>query len=252
VLSLPFMIVTAALGAGPRGFLAANVMGFAGTIVIMLVLLFPQSPGLFRFEFDVFKQTFSYSTRAYLATLAGFVVLRMNVFTLGAVSGPEQVGFYSIASQISDPIAILPQSIALVLFPRLAALQAGRLRTTMGHAVGTGLVLGAICLGLWIFADPAIRFAFGLRFAPAAPVLRAMLPGVLFLGIMSVVSQYLAASGFPISVVLAWIGAVAVSGLLGRTLVASYGAFGAAATLSATYALLLIVLSGLCWRHHHE
>ena len=32
------------------------------------------------------------------------------------VAGPAQVGYYSVASQISDTLAILPQSIAVVLF----------------------------------------------------------------------------------------------------------------------------------------
>ena len=251
-LALPFMVIAAVLGSGPRGFLAANLVGTGGTIVVMLVLLRRQSPGLFRFTFDVLALTFKYSAKAYLATLAGFIVLRMNVFLLHAVAGPEQVGYYSIASQISDPIAILPQSIALVLFPQLAALRVGRLRATLRHAAGTALVLALICTALWVFADPAIRLAFGVRFAPAAPVLRAMLPGVVLLGVLSVVSQYLAASGFPPSVVLSWFGAVAVSGTLGRVLVVRYGAFGAAETLSITYALLLIVLLWLCWRNHHH
>jgi O-antigen/teichoic acid export membrane protein len=65
---------------------------------------------------------------------------------------------------------------------------------------------------------------------------------------MSVVSQYLAASGFPVAVVVAWVAAVGVSAGLGRTLVIRFGAMGAAATLSVTYGALLTALILLCWR----
>src|SRR5207249_1798368 len=180
--------------------------------------------------------------------LAGFIVLRLNVFTLQALSGAEQVGYYSVASQISDTLAVLPQSIALVLFPRLAAATTGRFRATMRDAVRTAVLLAFICGVMWAVADPAIRLAFGARFAPAAPVLRAMLPGVLLLGVTAVVSQYLAASGFPGSVVVAWFATIALSAGLGRALVVRYGAIGAAACLSVTYAALFIVLVYLCWR----
>jgi O-antigen/teichoic acid export membrane protein len=246
--ALPFMLVAAAMGAGSRGFLVASGAGAGITVLFLWRRLAANAGESIRFRPEVFTHTFSYSTKAYLATLAGFVVLRMNVFTLRALAGPEQVGYYSIASQICDPIAILPQSIALVLFPRLAAATSGRLRATVDNALRMGGLLAAICLGVALCAGPAIRLAFGARFAPAVPVVIAMLPGVLCLGVMSIMSQYLAASGFPPSVVVSWLAAVAISGSLGFLLIARMGAVGAAAAVSVTYAGLLVVLVVLCWR----
>jgi O-antigen/teichoic acid export membrane protein len=242
------MIVAGLLHTGPNGFLAATVVGWAAALGVMAWLLVRDSNGRFGFRPDVFGFTFGYSLKAYLATLAGFLVLRMNVFTLHALSGVEQVGIYSVASQIADTLSILPQSTALVLFPRLAACRSGQLKTTMRHAVRTGGLLALACAAVWVFADFGIRIAFGPRFAAAAPVLRAMLPGVLLLGVMGIVSQYLAANAFPAPVVVAWLAAVGLTGVLGRVLVGQYGAVGAAATLSVVYAVLLLALGVLCWR----
>jgi antigen flippase len=244
---LPFIVVAALLGCGPAGFLIASLLAWTATISIMVVLLFRQSSGVGRFRSDVFLTTCRYSTKVYLATLASFVVLRMNVFILHAVGGPEQVGFYSVASQIADTLSILPQSIATVLFPRLVTSQGGRFKATMRDAGRTAAILSVVCAGVWMLADPAIQLAFGPRFAPAAPVLRAMLPAVFFLGVMSVVSQYLAACGFPISVVVCWLAAVVVCGGAGHSLIGRYGAAGASAALSVTYAVLLVALLVLCW-----
>ena len=242
------MIVAGLLHTGPTGFLAATAAGWAAALAVMVWLLVRDANGRFRFQRDVFGFTFGYSLKAYLATLAGFLVLRMNVFTLHAMSGVEQVGYYSVASQIADTLSILPQSTALVLFPRLAACRSGQLKTMMRHAVRTGGLLAFGCAAVWLFADFGIRVAFGAKFAAAAPVLRAMLPGVLLLGVMGIVSQYLAANAFPVPVVVAWLAAVALTGVLGRLLVGQYGAVGAAATLSVVYGVLLVALGVLCWR----
>jgi enterobacterial common antigen flippase len=248
VVVLPLILVAAMLHAGPSGFLVASLAGWTLTIAIMLVLLFRQSTGATRFRPDILLTTCSYSTKVYLATLAGFIVLRMNVFILHAVAGAEQVGYYSIASQIADTLAILPQSIATVLFPRLVASRAGRFKATMRDAGRTALLLFAMCAIAWACATPAIHLAFGPRFAPAVPVLRAMLPGVFLLGVMSVVSQYLAASGFPVSVVVCWLASVVLGGGVGYGLIARSGAVGASEALSVTYAALLMALLFLSWR----
>jgi O-antigen/teichoic acid export membrane protein len=245
---LPLLVVAAMMHAGPGGFLAANVLAWAATIAVMLFLLFRQTGQVGRFRPDVFVSTFSYSTKVYVATLAGFLVLRMNVFVVSAGAGIEQVGYYSVASQVADTLAILPQAVATILFPRLVASRSGRLNATMRDAGRIAAVMLIICSAVWMLAEPAIQLAFGAEFAPAAPVLRAILPAVFLLGVMSVVSQYLAASGFPLAVVGCWLGAVALCGSLSRALVAGSGAVGAGQALSVTYAVLLAALLLLCWR----
>lgn len=249
--ALPFMMIAAYWQAGPNGFLAAAVCGTATAVGAMLVLLGPSASKL-RFNADVFVTTFRYSVRAYLVTLAGFLVMRMNVFILHGLAGSTQVGYYSVASQIADTLGILPQSIALVLFPRLAAAAAGRFEVTIRAAARTAALVALICGVAWVAADPAIRVAFGPRFAPAVPVLRAMLPGVFCVGVAAIFSQYLAASGFPVSVVVAWFVTVALSAGIGRVLVASHGAVGAGASLSITYGALLVFMAALCWRVHRR
>jgi O-antigen/teichoic acid export membrane protein len=245
---LPCILVAALLGCGPTGFLTASLAAWSVTVCVMLVLLFRQSSGALTFRSDVFLTTWRYSTKVYIATLAGFLVLRMNVFILNSLGGAEQVGYYSVASQMADTMAILPQSIATVLFPRLVASQADRLKTTMRDAARTAGLLAIACAAVWMLAEPIIQLAFGNQFAPAASILHALLPGVFFLGVMSVVSQYLAASGFPKSVVGCWIGAMALSAVLSHSLIGRHGAVGAAAALSITYAALLMGLLYLCWR----
>jgi len=246
--ALPFMLVAVWFHAGKGGFLLASLLGSLATAVALWRTLRRDADRSVRFRGDAFVATFRYSTKAYLATLAGFLILRINVFLLHAVAGPAAVGQYAVASQIADTLALVPQSIAVVLFPRLAASADKRMRTMGVHGAATAGLLAVMCAATWIAAEWGIRFAFGAAFAPAVAVLRVLLPGVFFLGVLAIVSQYLAASGFPTSVVAAWLVAVAVDAVLARALILRFGAVGAGIALSITYAGLLLVLIALSWR----
>jgi O-antigen/teichoic acid export membrane protein len=249
VIVLPAILAAALLNCGPTGFLVANVLAWALTILVMLRLLFRQSSDVRRFSVNVMVTTCRYSGKVYAATLAGFVVLRMNVFILNAISGAEQVGYYSVASQVADSIGILPQSIATVLFPRLIASSgAGRLAQTMRDVGRTAVLLALVCGAVWLLATPAINLVFGAEFAPAVPILRALLPAVFLLGVTSVVSQYLAATGFPLSVVVCWLIAAVAGSALSYECVTRFGPVGAGHALSLTYAAVFAGLLFLCWR----
>lgn len=244
---LPFLAVAVWLGAGVRGFLLATIVGAIIPAAALWHRLRPRAEwGHLRI--DTFASTFRYAVRAYVVTLASFLVLRINVFLLGALAGSAQVGYYSVASQIADTLAILPQSVAVVLFPRLAASTTGRLRTTLRHAAVGSAPLAAICLVMWVAATPLVAFAFGARFQPAVSVIHALLPGVFLVGIIAIVSQYLAASGFPSAMVASWIVAAAANAAIAAVLVPRYGAVGAGLSLSLIYGGLLVALVAISVR----
>ena len=243
------LVVAAALGAGPRGFVAASTLGWTAVSVALVVALRRGSSASLGFNRPVFREGFRYSLNAYIVTLCGFLVLRSNVFILSALRGPEQVGYYSIASQIADIMGILPQSMALVLFPTLITTEEGRLRTTLRHMMIVGMLLAAGCGIVGILAEPFVRAVFGQKFLAAVPLLRWMLPGVFFVGLTSVVSQYLAASGFPASLVAVWMAGSAAAAGLGWVLIPGSSGAGAAIAVSLTHAGIFIAVLGLSVAH---
>jgi O-antigen/teichoic acid export membrane protein len=244
------LAVAAALHGGPRGFLAASAIGWTLVSIALLRSLRDDSHEPLRFDRAVFGEGFGYALKAYVATLAGFIILRTNVFLLGWLGGAEQVGYYSIASQIADVMSILPQSMALVLFPTLVASAHDRMATTLRQMAVAGGLLLAGCAGVWLLADPFVRTVFGPKFLPAVPALRYMLPGVFFLGLTSVLSQYLAAGGFPRLQSAAWIGGCVVAAAAGRVLIPSAGGAGAALALSITHFAVFVLIAALAVRTH--
>jgi O-antigen/teichoic acid export membrane protein len=228
----------AALGAGPTGFLIASSGGWALVSLALVITLARGADRRIGFDTAVFTDGFRYALKAYVATACGFLIVRSNVFLLGGLVGTEQVGYYSVATQIADVIGILPQSIALVLFPTLITAKTGQFRATLRQLAMVGVLLAVGCAVVALFADPFLRLVFGPRFLPAVPILRWMLPSAFFLGLTSVQSQYLAARGFPSSLVSLWVGGGVAAVVFGRVLIPSGSGVGAAIALSATHAAM--------------
>lgn len=243
------LIAAAALGAGPGGFLAASALGWAAVSVSLLLVIRKETGEGLHFNGCVFRDGFRYALKAYIVSLCGFLVVRSNVLLLSALRGAEQVGYYSVASQIAEVIGILPQSMALVLFPSLIIAKQGQLRTTLRSMTVVALMLAVGCGAVGLLAEPFVRIVFGAKFVEAVPLLRWMLPGVFFLGLTGVLSQYLAAAGFPISLVAVWTLGCAMSAGLGWVMIPVNSAIGAAMALSLTHAAVFVAILGLSLTH---
>lgn len=239
-----------ALALGVAGFLTASAIGWAIVAALLLALLVGREIDL-RFDADVFRRGLGFAAKSYLVVLLGFFVLRANVFLVQHFVGAKELGYYSIAAQVADALVLVPTSVALVLFPRLVSERATSWDSTRRACIATGLFLAGICVVVALVAHPLVRLAFGADFEPAVPVLRLMLPGVLAVGMTTVLSQYLAAIGLPRMLVGVWAGGFAVALLLGALLVRERASEGAAIALSTTYALLFLAML-LTARHYRH
>lgn len=239
---IPALFLAAWLDGSPAALLTGStIVGLVFCVIAGIVLLRKHNFS-FRPRIDIFRLSVNYSFRAFLITLIGYGVARGNVFILQAASGNAEIGFYSIAVQITDALAILPTSIALVIFPRLIRQEESRFSDMLRMAKLVALLGFLACVAAAVLADPFVRLAFGEDFVPSLPVVYAMLPGSLFLGAATIVSQYMAASGMPWRTFLPWIAAGASLFVAAWYLIPRHAAAGAAGALSISYAVLLICM----------
>lgn len=236
---------------GVPGFLAVGACAWSLASTLLLFYLWRLGRPPLRFRGDVFAGGLRYAAKAYLVTALGFLVLRSNVFVLQHYYGSRELGFYSVAAQVGDALAILPASIALVLFPRLVQDPAGRWRSTVRTFWVVAAMLAVACSVAALLAGPFMRVAFGSAFEPAAAVLRLLLPGVFAVGTASVLSQYLAAIGVPRLLVAIWAATLVIVLAVGRILIPHHAGAGAAASLSLAYAALLAMIAALAYHHRH-
>jgi O-antigen/teichoic acid export membrane protein len=203
-----------------------------------------------RANLGLIRQGFGYALRAYLAAALGFLVLRLNAVLLERYADAATLGTWSIAAQLMDVLNIIPGAIALVLLPRIMrADDPYRLMQSQLRIVAAALALACI-LALWLGRD-LITLVYGQRFSGAYEMLLWGLPGAFSLGLISIISQYLAAQGIPSALVWIWVGGLAIEAGLAVRLVPVQGGQGAMASLSAAYVVILGSVWGLAYYISH-
>jgi O-antigen/teichoic acid export membrane protein len=195
-------------GFGPMSLAVASVAGaLAGAIVIMV---FSPPP---RFGFDPVQARALLKFGLPLAGSSFIVFLVGNVdnVIVGHMLGATALGFYVLAWNLSSwPVSMfsLPvRSVAPALFSRL---QHDRAAMHIGFITGVGLLASVavpVCLLMSGSAVPLVGFAYGAKWAPAAPAL-VWLAGVGALRILFELSYdyfvVLARSRVVFTVQLAW------------------------------------------------
>ena len=194
----------------------------------------------------VFRSSIRYATKSYLTLAFCFLVLRADLFMVQHMLGPEQAGYYSIASTMADYASALAAVIGTILFPKLSALTDLREKLTLTRkaAVGTALILVPFLAAASWLARPAVRLLFGQAFLPASLAFVLLMPGMLFLGINAVAVQFLNSIGYPKIVVVIW--GLCCLGNIGANImvIPRYGISGASVVSSVSY--FLACFSILC------
>lgn len=128
---------------------------------------------------ELVREQFRFGTRSSLATLAGYINLRVDVFLISALLGARMLGIYTLAVatgemlwSISLPVVWAAlENIAGDPFEQAAKLAARLMRSVVALQVALGIVL--FVAGPWL-----IVHIYGPAFADAGFVLRILLPGL--------------------------------------------------------------------------
>jgi O-antigen/teichoic acid export membrane protein len=102
-------------------------------------------------------------------------------------------------------------------------------------------VYGAIVLVSAVLAGPVIHLLYGAAFARSASLYRWLAPGVLSLGLVTVLSQHFAGRGFPFQAMAVWFIGLAVNLAINLLFLSSNGTYIAALSSSIAYTLLLVL-----------
>ena len=190
-------------------------------------------PGLLR-------EAASFGGKASLASAVAFLALRVDVFIVAAMLSPALLGIYTLALSSGELIALAGRSLTWSSTGTIATLknEAEAARLTAKVVRGTLYAGLAVALPLFFFGPWAIVAVYGDRFAASGPILRVVLPGLVLYGADGVLSFYLAVrSGKPGTLLVFESISLAACAVLTFAGVLRFGAVGAAAANTLTYAL---------------
>lgn len=164
---------------------------------------------------------------------AGAINSRLDVFMLGVLSTPAQVGIYGLALLLAGMVSMPQMIVNAIIAPRIARLHANGEQDEMQMLVTYGVrisFMGAlVVLGVLVaFGKPAIILAVGPEFVSSWTVALVLSTGFTYLVAMGPVTPVLLMTGKEgVMAQMAWVSA-ALNGVLNFILIQYYGAIGAA------------------------
>jgi O-antigen/teichoic acid export membrane protein len=222
----------------------SNLVG----VCAALYYIHKMTPISFSFNLAGFRESLKYGGKTYLSDLAQYLNYRMDQFLVGYFLGPTALGFYAVAASISEQLWLIPQAIAKVLLPRIAALDSDQANLlTPIIARSTLLITGVIAIGLALLARPFIKLLFGISFAPTVPALLWLLPGTVALGYGKVLVSDLLGRGKPMIALVSSGVSLMFTVLLDILLIPRINISGAAIASSVSYiiATMIVVIAFL-------
>jgi O-antigen/teichoic acid export membrane protein len=195
-----------------------------------------------RFEGGMVRALARFAFVAGFASGISYLNYRADVFVVKHFEGESGVAVYALAVYLAESVWQVSGSLALASYARMGALtrpEAAALTTRiMRHTV---VLLGFICLTLFILAGTLQRYLFGEEYAGMASALRFILPGVLLYGLAQSFSGfYTYQRGMPwVSSVVAGAGLI-LDISLAFALIPRMGVDGAALASAVAYGVAIL------------
>lgn len=247
-LALLAAAIVALMGGDVLAYLGAAAAALAVTSAVGLAALLQRNLPSPSFDVALFQEGIAYAFRAYLAALLGLLQLRIGVVALQHNASLADVGQFSIAAQIADALILVPSTVSLLLFPNLVRARADqRWQATLTTLTRVFLLMLALCVALAMVLPYAIPLIFGPAYDAATWLTIGLLPTVLLVSLQSVVSQFVAAEGYPWGQVRAWLIGFLIAAVLGFALTGPYAGFGVASALLVSNVAVFLLLLREVW-----
>ena len=164
---------------------------------------------------------------------------RMDILMLNQLSSFEQVGYYSLATQIAEQLWHIPFAIEMIILSRSANTTDNQfLHQKVASIFRVSLIFGLISSAILFFIAPfIIPLIFGKEFIPTVTMIRTILPGILILVGFRILNSRLIGMGKPQVAIYTFVPALLINFILNLILLPRYGGLGAAWATNVSYAV---------------
>jgi O-antigen/teichoic acid export membrane protein len=248
-------IVLLVLRLGLRGALGVVVSVRLVMITWLIATIHRGSPMKLRLDWNLFRRMLRYGLQSHVQIIASHFHFKAALYLVAYYLDPAQVAFYSIAARLAEHMMHLPQTLGMVMFPRLAgsdvkrahAITATACRQTLAVTVSAAVALVAV--GRFLIVT-----WYGADYAPAARPLPYVASGIVMMSLYVLLSRNFTSRNKQYVNIFAAYLALGGNLALNVVLIPSYGIVGAAVATLVSYsasAMILFVLflkeSGMAW-----
>jgi O-antigen/teichoic acid export membrane protein len=243
------------LKAGLAGALAVVVAVRLIMITWLVATIHRGSPLNLSFDRDLFRRMIRYGLQSHAQIIASHFHFKAGLYLLAYYLDPAQVAFYSIAARLAEHMMHLPQTLGMVLFPRLAGSDQARAQALTAMACRQTIAITATAGVLLALVGPYLIVTwYGADYAPAAGPLPYVAGGVVMMSLYVLLSRNFTSHNRQIVNIFAAYLALVGNIVLNLILIPRFGILGAAFSTLASYSASSIILfvmflreSGLAW-----
>jgi stage V sporulation protein B len=250
-LKLVFIVSLAWLGFGVTGSVGGFALAAASVLIVSAVL----ARGHDRTSDARVGQLFGFQSYLLLFTFVLTLLQRVDLMLIKALSSPvaktasENAGYYSAAIDIANISYQIIVSVTFVIFPLVSqstfADDRPRTQSYISNTLRYTLMVMALTATLFSSCSSGVlRVIYRETYQAGSPALKIVAFGMLFFGLLYVITTIISASGKPRISLLLGVVTLVLSAGLNAVLIPSHGLVGAGA---ATTLSMLIGTGLACW-----
>jgi O-antigen/teichoic acid export membrane protein len=205
--------------------------------------------GFGRPDLGLARRMLAFGAKAHAGRVLLLGNYRLDQWLLGAISGPRELGLYSVAVAWAEALFFLPTALAYVQRPdlvRAARREATRLTARVFRVAV--LITAATALVMVAAAPLLCAGVFGEEFRGSIDDLRVLVGGALGIVALKLFGNALVAQGFPVLQSAAIAVGFACTVVLDVLLIPSFGGLGAALASTLAYTAAGVVVAAIFLR----
>ena len=194
------------------------------------------------FKFDIFFQLISYGYKIFLRNIISFLHYRIDLLIITLLMPVQQVAFYKLASSFAEKIWTLNVTHHLLLSRVASSKKKYGIDLSVRVFKNTFWIMTIFAIGAYFSASFIVSVVYGSAYLSVIEPLKLLLPGMVFLGACSSLTQYFIGHGLVGWTNYVYLASVVINTLLNLILIPKYGISGAAIATSITYVASTIVM----------
>jgi O-antigen/teichoic acid export membrane protein len=198
------------------------------------------------FHAGALRESLGYGAQIQASNILNFGNYRLSFYLLNVFISIREVGQYSVALTLLQPVLLISTAVQYVLFPKVSLADAAAANVLMPRLLRqmTWAMLSAFAL-LALVSRPLVLICYGAEYAGSVRPLQVLILGGIFLSLATILSAYNCGRGRPEIPIYSSGLALALTAGLGWWLIPRYGMLGAAWTsVGACAGLMAVELLG--------
>lgn len=215
----------------------------AGLFVIARQVRLQSTGAIQLFDGRLARESLGYGLKSYVQNLMGHLAYRLDIYLVAFFLEPRDVAFYSIAVSIAELAWYIPNSVGIVLFPKLSNAAEERIHPLTAEVCRHTFVITLLATaGVTIAGIIGIPLLYGAEYRPAILPLLALGPGIVVMSLYKVLTRnFSSRNRQQVSVIVALLG-LALNIALNVVLMPRLGTMGAALASSVAYTVMSVAL----------